>query len=101
MPQCDELHKRMEIAQAAVASAVANRLSKARHTMKFRLHSAVLDENAVIGGPIPINLAIEVVSIQALGSRKKVVVDIAGSRHVWRGRRAMICAEIGLIGMAD
>src|SRR5205814_5123009 len=45
MAHRNELHKRMEIAQAAVASAVANRLSKARHTMKFRLHSAVLDEN--------------------------------------------------------
>ena len=73
----------MEIAQAAVAGAVANRLTQARHTMKFGLHSAVLDEDAVIGGAIPINLAIEVVPIQALSGRKEIVVDIAGSWHVW------------------
>ena len=72
----------MEISQAAVTSAVANRLSEARHSMKFGLHRAVLDEDAVIGGAIPINLAIEVVAIQALGRRKEVVVDIAGSWHV-------------------
>ena len=73
----------MEIPQAPVASAVANRLSQARHTMEFGLHSAVLDEDAVIGGPVPINLAVEVVAIQALGGRKEVIVDIAGSWHVW------------------
>src|SRR5436309_8968209 len=77
----------MEIPQAPVASAVANRLSQARHTMEFGLHSAVLDEDAVIGGPVPINLAVEVVAIQALGGRKEVVVDIAGSWHIWQRKK--------------
>src|SRR6266567_3624701 len=62
----NKLHKRMEIAQAAVACAVANRLTQTRHAMKYGLHSAVLDEDAVIRGAIPINFAIEVVAIQAL-----------------------------------
>src|SRR5437762_14285606 len=77
----------MEIPQAPVASAVANRLSQARHTMEFGLHSAVLDEHAVIGGPVPINLAVEAVAIQALGGRTAVVVDIAASCLTWQRRK--------------
>jgi hypothetical protein len=56
----------MEIAQAAVASAVTNRLPQGRHAMKYRLHGTVLYKDAVVCGGIPIHLGVEVVAIQPL-----------------------------------
>ena len=65
---CDQLHKRMKVTESAVTGTIANGIAQARHTVKHRLHGAVLGKKAVLGGAVPVNLRVEIVTIQTLRS---------------------------------
>src|SRR5215469_5698328 len=79
----NQLHMGMKVAQTAIASTVTNGLAQTRHAMKHGFHGAVLYEDAVIRGAIPIDLGIDVIPIELLCGLEEIIVDVSGSRHVW------------------
>src|SRR5207253_1054454 len=98
-----ELHKRVEVSQAAVTGTVSNGLAQARLTVKHRLHGAVLGKDAVAGCPAPIHLGVKVVAIQFLSSRLGIVVGVGCSGSQSRNksqdlRRDRIYRDGGLVG---
>src|SRR6267378_3575720 len=102
MTHGDELHKIMEVAKSAVACTVSNGLAQAGITVKHRLHSAVLGKDAVLGGAVPVHLAVKVVAVQFLCSRLEIVSSVAeASRRRNQSqyfRRNGIYRDGGLVG---
>src|SRR3989440_2965568 len=82
-----ELHKRVEVSQAAVTGTVSNGLAQAWLTMKHGLHGAVLGKDAVPGRPVPIHLGVKVVAIQFLRSRLGIIVGVGCSGSQSRNKR--------------
>src|SRR5438876_9007168 len=83
-----ELHKRVEVSQAAVTGTVSNGLAQAWLTMKHGLHGAVLGKDAVPGRPVPIHLGVKVIPIQFLCSRLGIVVGVGCSGSQGRNKRS-------------
>src|SRR5436309_13494782 len=82
-----ELHKRVEVSQAAVTGTVSNGLAQAWLSMKHGLHGAVLGKDAVPGRPVPIHLGVKVIPIQFLCSRLGIVVGVGCSGSQGRNKR--------------
>src|SRR5262245_36571613 len=77
---CD-LHERVALTNATVAHTFAASRAQAEIAVNQRVHNAVLEPEIVLLAPVPIDLAIEVVAVQALRARDEIIVCVPG--QVW------------------
>jgi hypothetical protein len=64
------------ITDAAVAHALSPCVTEAEVAVHKRVHDAVLEKELVPFVPVPIDLAVEVIAVETLGSGVEVVVDV-------------------------
>src|SRR5882724_8170988 len=74
----DQLYERMEVTQSTITCTVSNRLAQTGFTMKHRLHGAIFCKQGVFASADPIDLAIKIVTGEALRSRTEKVGSLAG-----------------------
>src|SRR5437016_13960620 len=90
-----ELHKRVEVSQAAVTGTVSNGLAQAWLTMKHGLHGAVLGKDAVPGRLVPMLRGVKVMPIQFLCHRLGIVVGLVSCGSQGRNKcYDLLSAEI-------
>src|SRR5262245_4739816 len=75
------LHERVAVTDASGAQTWAASRAQAEVAMNQRVHDAVLEPEIVLLTPVPIDLAIEVVAVQALCAGFEIVVYVPG--QVW------------------
>ena len=76
MPDARDLHEGIAVTDAAVADAFAAGLTETEISVHQSGHRAVLEEELVMVVAVPVDLAVEVVAVQALFARNEVVLEI-------------------------